>query len=112
MLRLTFLPHHNIYYRAVWDDYGKKWNTIYNPYDQDMIEEVLESSRYAHYRLPDYYMFKRIYQQVFRKPYEDDFYLVYGERFYGASPKWHSRLNYYFDVFNDAFYERLEGMEP
>ena len=40
---------------------------------------------------------------------EAAFYLAYGERFYGASPKWERRLNKYFDVFNDAFYEKLDG---
>ncbi len=40
---------------------------------------------------------------------EAAFYLAYGEKFYGAAPIWHRRLNKYWDVFQDEFYERLEG---
>ena len=40
---------------------------------------------------------------------EAAFYITYGRRFYGASPKWNQNLNAYFDVFDDAFYELLDG---
>ena len=40
---------------------------------------------------------------------EAAFYLAYGEKFYGAAPKWHHYFKEYWDVFQDEFYERLEG---
>ena len=40
---------------------------------------------------------------------EAAFYLAYGARFYGADPTWNRSLNRYLDVFDDAFYEHLEG---
>lgn len=40
---------------------------------------------------------------------EAAFYLAYGEKFYGAAPKWHHFFKSYWDVFQDDFYERLEG---
>jgi hypothetical protein len=40
---------------------------------------------------------------------EAAFYLAYGEKFYGAAPMWHHHFKSYWDVFQDDFYERLEG---
>lgn len=40
---------------------------------------------------------------------EAAFYLAYGEKFYGAAPKWHRFFKEYWDVFPDDFYERLKG---
>ncbi len=228
----------------VLDDYGEEWQTFYNPYDEEIIKQMLDDKGLVNFHLPDYYMFKCAYQHLFGEPYEDDwddeelrrtavilpfppsdvpddlmkmrhrflwddenypriwahgvdawyldkssvhvemeeppqyilrvfimrtpqfhyndilpsrilscrflydedeekmyigsrtqeddwrymppdgdnaksglsmwvgeaaFYLAYGERFYGASQKWHHGLNKYFDVFNDAFYAHLDG---
>ena len=221
-------------------DYSKDWQTIYNPYDEETIEQALEKEGRVYFGLGAYYMFKCAYQHLFGKTYEDAmddeelrrsvillisrgdrkkdsipqylwddenyprvwtqmddafyldkssiniemedppryilralilstpllhnhkdimplsikverllydeeeekmyawwwqdmqwhymppdgcnaesgrgmrvgeaaFYLAYGEKFYGAAPIWHRRLNKYWDVFQDEFYERLEG---
>ncbi len=53
--------------------YDKKWRTIYDPYDKETVEQVLEERDYIDFRLDDYYMFKCVYQELFGKPYEDAF---------------------------------------
>lgn len=219
-------------------EYIEEWNTFYNPHDGENVNRVLDEEGKIDFRLRDYYMFKCVYQQLFGKPYEDEFddaelrrsviilisrkdrkndsipqylwddenyprvwtqmddafyldkssiyieeedpphyilrvlvlrtrqhryndilpsairsygllydedeekmyvetkekrwhympphgsnaesglqmrvgeaafYLAYGEKFYGAAPKWHRFFKEYWDVFQDDFYERLEG---
>lgn len=55
------------------DWYDKKWKTIYDPHDKETVERVLEERDYINFRLDDYYMFKCVYQELFGKPYDDDF---------------------------------------
>ena len=40
---------------------------------------------------------------------EAAFYLVYGEKFYDVSPRWHRKRNPWLDIDDEWFYERLDG---
>lgn len=51
--------------------YDKEWRTFISPNDD--IEEILDEKGSVGFGLPDYYMFKWVYQQLFSEPYEDDF---------------------------------------
>ena len=50
---------------------NKGWTTFKDPHDEDTIEQMLDEKGSVSFGLPYYYKFKRVYQQIFGKPYED-----------------------------------------
>ncbi len=54
-------------------DDNTRWVTFWNPHDGENVNRVLDEERKIDFRLRDYYMFKCVYQQLFGKPYEDEF---------------------------------------
>ena len=59
----------------VWNDcyHDKEWESFIDPSDEYTIEQILDEKGRVDFRLPDYYMFKCVYQHLFGEPYEDDF---------------------------------------
>ena len=54
-------------------DDNTRWVTFWNPHDGENVNRVLDEEGKIDFRLRDYYMFKCVYQQLFGKPYEDEF---------------------------------------
>ena len=55
-----------------WDGSSHAWKDFPDPYDQDAIEEALDEAGQVDFHFPAYYIFKRVYQHLFGKSYEDE----------------------------------------